>query len=294
MNHAPTYIKVLTAVAASLLVAGCYTQTGTVREDSDAPDYGSADSRPGYDTSAVDSGAYNDDTYESARRHFYYDYYYPYAYPPVSVGFGFYDAWWYGYYPWYTSVYWTWPYYGWGFYAGYYPYYGWGYYGGYYPYYDHHYPVYGAPYARVRTSGVTRGGGYTRGGPATYGGRLAPSATAGTRTGSRAAGRDAVTQGSAGRTGARPGRVTPGYRGQASRRESGYMRGGTRTSPPSSRLATPPSRSWRGGERPSGGRSYSPAPSPGSRGGSSGPSGGRAPSSGGHPSSGGSRGGSRR
>jgi hypothetical protein len=283
MTHASIFEKVFAALAASLLLAGCYTQTGSVREESEAPAEGYTDSRAAYDTTAADSGAYSDDSYESSRRHFYYDSYYP----VVAVGVGFYDAWWYGYYPWYASVYWSWPYYGWGYYGAYYPYYGWGYYGGYYPYHPYHdgyAPYYATAYARTRTFGTTRGGGSTRGGSPAYGGRSVPSVSAGVRPAARLGGRGAETRVSTARGPARTSRLSPAAGSQSARRQvdRGNIREGWRSSVPRSRLNAPSSSGGsRGGERVSSGRSTSPPPSSGRSGGAPASSGGRAPSSGG-------------
>ncbi len=276
MNSSRSIAAVIVAIAASLLVAGCYTQPGTVREEGESPT--AADNPTQYDTSAADSSAYSDESYDGARRHFYYDYYYP----PVSVGVGFYDAWWYGYYsPWSVGVYWGWPYWG-GYYGGYYPYspyypyypyYGYGYYGGYYPYY-------GGSYA-VRTFGSTRGGGTTRGGYASYPSRLTPSGATGVRTSARTAGQGVGRSVPAVRTPSGSTRLAP------SATKRGGSRTGVRSTQPRSRLSSPPARSGgrsypspsvRGGGNYGGGRSYAP-PSGGrsgggSRGGSSGSRGG--------------------
>ena len=100
------------------LFSGCYTQVGAARGDVDE----------GYDsrTAGNDQIAESDQTagdstqpgdYDSARREFYNDSYYPSDYPAYSVGIGY--GWrtpWFGYgYPWY-------------FYDGY------PYYGGFYPF----------------------------------------------------------------------------------------------------------------------------------------------------------------
>ena len=100
------------------LFSGCYTQMGTARGDVDE----GYDSRSaGNDQTATNDQSAGDSTqpgdYDSARREFYNDSYYPSDYPAYSVGIGY--GWrtpWYGYaYPWYFSDWY--PYYG-----GFYPY----------------------------------------------------------------------------------------------------------------------------------------------------------------------------
>lgn len=164
MNHNAGVIAGLGAglFLFGVVVSGCYTEVGTVRETR-TEEYAEEEATA-YDDSADAAG------YDDARARFYEDYYYYYprmviAPPYVTFGFGWgaywdpYPYWWYGYGPpgWYP-VYW----------GGYYPYpYSWygGYYHGYYPGYYYpptyayrpvstSYPV--GAYGNTRTFGTTR------------------------------------------------------------------------------------------------------------------------------------------
>jgi hypothetical protein len=284
MKHATRFLLCgFFAAIPLILFSGCYTQVGTARGDVDE----------GYDyrTPANDQTAANDQSagdttqpgdYDSARREFYNDSYYPPDYPAYSIGIGF--GWhtpWYGYgYPWY-------------FYDGY------PYYGGFYPYafsYPHHYSGYynhGGGYAYYGRGYATRRYGMAR---TTGGSRGVYATPAGGHPGSPLpAGRTGATRGilSTGRSSARGAIVArpPSSRGYAGTRVSPRSQSGMRG--PSSRSAPQGSSQGR-----SGGRGYSspsghPAPSGGgsSRGGSSGGGGGSRGGGGSSGGGGGSRGG---
>jgi hypothetical protein len=112
------------AIVAVVMLAGCYTQMGAVRDDRDE---GYARQDDVYqdnatqeqvgvvtDSTEQESGAYDDDEYESARSRFYYDYYYP----SFTIGLGYY-SWWRPWWGWGSGYYD--PYY----YGSYYGYWGW-------------------------------------------------------------------------------------------------------------------------------------------------------------------------
>ncbi len=153
------------SILLAMLVAGCYTQVGSTREDRYSDEYTSQQSEA-VDTTAYDSTAGQGDTYFDEygypRSRFYLGYYYP-SWVTFGVGYGVYDPWcwnwwyadpfWAGYY--YPSLYGGWWYPG----YGYYPWYG-----GYGGYGGHGYGSHHGGYASVRQFGSTRGlGGVTRG-----------------------------------------------------------------------------------------------------------------------------------
>ncbi|HTY58874.1 MAG TPA: hypothetical protein VMF59_08645 [Bacteroidota bacterium] len=250
-----------------LLLSGCYTQMGTARGDSDE----------GYDSHNVANDETTADStqpgdYESARREFYNDSYYPYPAYSVGIGFGW-NTPWYGYgYPWY--FYDSYPFYG-----GFYPYGYWyphaypGYYGSYY-HGGGGYSHYGRPYA-TRRFGMVRSSGGSRSG------YITPT------------GGHGVVPGTAGRTGTARGVVTPATAGRrttvngtAAPRGRGAARVTGRSYPASRGTSTRSAPAGTSSGRSGGGR-VSSAPAGG--GGHAAPSGGSARGGGG---GGGSRGGS--
>ena len=151
-------------VVLGILASGCYTQFGSVQDDSQ--DDGLAEEQYAYDDSTAAA------EYENARRQFYYDNYYP----SVMVGVGFGSPWYGGlYHPYGYGYYSPWadPWYGWcgSVYPAYYAYWH-NPYWGYSPYYGHGGVYYGdnggyvdhgsTPYGATRTFGSTRTPGSTR------------------------------------------------------------------------------------------------------------------------------------
>jgi hypothetical protein len=254
MKHAMRFfICSMFAAIPLFLLSGCYTQMGTARGDADE----------GYDSqSAANDQTPADSTqpgdYDSARREFYSNYYYPPDYPTYSVGIGF--GWhtpWYGYgYPWY--FYDSYPWYG-----GFYPYAFWspGYAPGYY-YHGGGHSYYGGRGYATRRFGMARTTGGSRGVYTTPGGVTGTPLPAG-RTGAvrgttstgRSSARGAVVSG------------TPSSRGRAGARVS--QRNQTWSRAPSSRSARSGTSSGR-----SGGKTYSSPPSHSTPSGSSGTRGG--------------------
>lgn len=186
MRKSPT-VWVLAAAAASLVLAGCYTQFGTTEEEQPADDITSSESDTVEGEEMVVTEAYED-----ARYRFYVNVGYPYWTPAFSVGF--WDP--YPYDPWL-----------WGPPAYWYPYGAYYAPGWYYPPPVAYYPPgywYGPPVAPYpggypayanRTFGATRGYGSTRTGVGTYRGvpaslgvragavsRVRPTTTSPTRT----------------------------------------------------------------------------------------------------------------
>ena len=274
-NRLPIISALLLVIPSIFLMAGCYTQVGTMREGRgegyDSGQAGERQAEEGYDsTENVQGNDYYFDNSGYPRNRFYLSYYYPSFY----AGFGYYDPWYTGYYnPYYYDPFWCGTYYpmvyaGWG---HYYPPY-------YYGYYSYGYHSSGSlrGFGKTRTIGYTRGGGNTRGGQPIYGGgssgtslptgmRSASSTGRGSTSGS-------VTAPSVRKSPA--GDARKGVRG-ASVGRGGNTRGGSRTQVAQPRTPqrppqgnTPPSDNGgqrSGGERSGGGRSYTPpAPAPAS------------------------------
>ena len=188
MKMSPTF-GLTAAVAASLVIAGCYTQFESTQEDQPPDDIAYSES----DT--LGGGTVLTEGYDDARNRFYVNVGYPYWSPAFSVGFWDpypFDPWLYGppayWYPYgaYYSPGWYYPP------AAYYPPGNW----------------YGAPvvaypsgYAGYtnRTFGATRGYGSARPGAGAY---RAPSATMGARPGATSGIRPAATR--LGRTTSQP------------------------------------------------------------------------------------------
>lgn len=267
----------------ALLLSGCYTQVGTVRND--------RDTESPQEYTEEDEYAYEDtvsqDQYQDARHQFYFGAYD--SYPWLSFGYGYYDPWysrWAGYY----SPYWYDPVWGWcgtsypRYYASLYgwgrPYDSWNSRGSYTYRTGSNVVVRpGGAYGATRTFGSTRTpAGGTRGGTEV----LPSGARAGTGLGKRSTDVPLLPRASTRRAEDRPaGTVSPGSKSGS---RSGGSREGTRS----------------GGENRGGNRRYEVAPynppassSPGNSGsGNSGRSGGSsapasAPSSSPAPSSGG-------
>jgi hypothetical protein len=286
-------LSLFLAVAGSaLLISGCYTQVGTVR-DEPSREYSASEQEvdnesPPADSGYSENGGYGDNNgdYDRYRERFYYDYYYPPFGAPWAFGAGVLMG---GYYspffwnpwdPWYPGGGW------------YYPHSAFPYYGGRYrqpfAYYNN---GAGGRYGQTRNFGVTRGrSGSVRGmsGGAPYG--TSPTArgvtlpaSGSSRGTSRSPATTATTRSTTGHNSGRSGAVDRAGHG----RTGGSRATGRYSTPP------PPPRSSGGGSRgTSGGTRYSPPSHPPASTGSTGrSSGGGGSSSGG---SGGSRGGSRR
>jgi hypothetical protein len=276
MKHAIRFLFVCSFAAIPIfLLAGCYTQMGTARGDSEEGYNNSYSQNAANDDTSADSTQPGD--YETTRREFYNDSYYPPPAYAVGIGFGW-NAPWYGYgYPWY--FYDSYPFYG-----GFYPY-GFWYphsYGGYYGNYYHGgggYAYYGRGYA-TRRFGMVRTAGGSRSGYVSGGTAIAPN-PAGRTFGTRGT----VTPGA---TSARRGVVygTPAARGRAPAGVTG--RRGTAARGPSARSAPSGTTSGRSGGRSSSAPAGHSAPSGGGGGRSGGGGGG---SRGGGGGGGGSRGG---
>jgi hypothetical protein len=245
------------------LFSGCYTQVGTARGDVDE---GYDSQGAANDQTASNNQTYPDSTqpgdYETDRREFYNNSYYPPDYPAYSVGIGYGWGPWYGYgYPWYGGIY---PY-SFGF-AGYYGgFYG---HGGGFAYYGRGgYPT--RRFGMTRTSGGSRGGyaAPAGGGPFSPGPAGRTVGTRGTIVNGRSPAGRAVVSGvpqSRGRAGTRMSMHTQsGMRGPSARYAPSGRSGGRGYSSPSGR----PAPSGGGGHSGGGGSPRSSGGGGGSRGG---------------------------
>lgn len=260
------------------LLAGCYTQVGTVRPE--GPENSTQEQ------STTDDGeTYDNDSSQGENEYFdgngYAEprYGFNYYYPTFSMGFG------YGYYePWYWRQSLWYSYYD-PFWCGtYYP----AYYAGWYPPFGYYYPPYysgggyrytygGGRGGTTRTIGSTRGSGSVRGdggtisrGGSSSGGTSLPT---GVRSGSSVTGRakEATPKVSTSRRKSDAGNRGGSRSGESVRGGSTRSGGSKEATPPRVRRETAPRpapapREDRGTQRgdagQSGGRSYTPPPSP--------------------------------
>jgi hypothetical protein len=276
------------ALLAAIMLSGCYTRLGTVRDEQgwedeplyEEPLYGEADS------SAADQDSYvTEDEYEDARDRLYYDYYYAPSYTWWDDPWYWRPSWgwsyWYGS-MWYrhpSSYFWYWP----GAVA-------WADPGWWYPYNSGPHAWHGGTVrSSHRTFGTTRTLGGTRGDPGTSvtrGGTYAPLPSGGavqrpsaSQSSSNPSRRPAVNRGQRGEVGERSGRsaTTTRRSGESvgkpapSSRSQGRPAGVSTSRPKtgrSSRYVVPgttgrsstPAPAQRSAPRYDGGRSYSPPP----------------------------------
>jgi len=269
-------LAVLLSMITGWLFAGCYTQVGTVRSEDravylESQESSSENAEEYVEEPSGENTYFEENGYPGSRYGF--DYYYP----TISIGFGYYDPWywrqsfWYSYYdPFWCGTYYP------AYYAGWYPPYGF-----YYPpYYGGYRYTYSGGHGRgtTRTVGYTRGSGSTRGDNGTISrgnsssGRSAALPT-GVRSGSGGSNRtkEATPKVSTSRRKSDAGN-RGGSRSGESVRGGSTRSGGSRqaTSPRVRREAAPKPapapREDRGTQRgdagKSGGRSYTPPPSP--------------------------------
>ncbi len=181
--HMKTMISMLGPVVllSGFTLVGCYTQVSSTRDDMFSEEYANQETETSAvsDDSTGDTGEYFDEN-GLPRERYYFDSYYP----AVSVGFGWYDPYWYGYGSW-------WGYGGWyGGWGGYYPPYC-----GYYPPYYCYYPSYSYydGYGVTRRTGSTRGSGDHRTVGGVRGGTVEPTRGGGAATGVAVASTDLPT-----------------------------------------------------------------------------------------------------
>ncbi len=273
----------LVVVASMLLMAGCYTQIGTTR-DEPSSDYSYNDQDSNSQPDTASGGGYDDD-YWRYRDQFYSNYYYnppmydPWGYRNGIVMGGYYSPfWWNPWDPWYPGGGWYYPY---SSYSGLYG----GYYGSYYGGHGYYGAYAGSPgHGTTRNFGVTRRSGSIRG----------TGTPPDLRRGASGSGSGSVALPSGNSRGSyRPaatprapsaatGRSNNGRKGEADR--AGHNRTGN--SRAGGRYSAPPPPPPRSGGQSRGGERWTPPPSPPPA--SSAPASAPAPSGG---SSGGSRGG---